>query len=471
MSLRLHAVVGSWLLLAATGGCVARTYQTRPVATLGYQRPRTAALVMVDGDPAVTAWIRDGLRATGRLTVVTESTSPASTDDPVELCRALTGASPTASAAPTWQPSPGATGLNDYERPWSSAWAPTPPRVEPGAPIAPPFPAELIVVVRAKREARSSGGIPNQCSGTLFRDDGDGCGVSGASRAATVTIRLTALSATTCGWIKDERLAASRSLNDGRDGHAALDAALQGGELAELLDRFVPQGLEVAAVHGATIELTGPSGGALRSGESYALMGRRLERRKQLGTVRVVQATADATTLFTVRPPADLRLGDQVAAFTHPHEWKLTPILTLGELTGDTRSSAVLGLGAALRWAYPRAYLQGEVLLSGQLLSEFRSQRVELGGAFGGRLPLGVVAPFVMGELGAAFLPEDAAGGQATYRLRSYQGAVAGLELWVGRYVVMLDARLRRATGVPESGTGSETYREQSLQLGVGGRI
>ncbi len=446
------------VLALGMAGCVWQTRETVAEARFGFHRPRAVALVIVDGTapgsgpdaaipPDLVDAVRFRLRETGVVDLAGERRVPALLD---------------------------AAGLCAIGRELA---------------------AEQVVAVsstlafEAHAKCVMFGGTPPPEDDRPFldkladdEDTGSRCNTAYDGGTAKLTTTLTVVGVDGCTAMRGAADTLESSSNGGDPAGDELYARKQAvievvaKRVRPMVDGLYPAGLEalppVGGPQAARLDVAGAGAEHLRTGVTYLVRGPREGTHVVVGHVRVAAATPERTTLATDAMAAPPEPGDEVLLETHTHEWKLVPIVGVGDLTADARSSPLVGAGLAARWAYPRLYLTAEVLYSHQAVLDFdeHDRRNDLGVAVGGR-PAGAFAPYVIGEAGAAFLPRLRDGDTTYFHSKGFVGVGTGVELSLGSYVLILDARLRRATGFAEGSMSSEVYRERVVQLGFGSRV
>jgi hypothetical protein len=447
------------LAACAFAGCVWQTRETVKRAAFGFDRPRAVALVIVEGDakrdrdhalvPELLEAFRFRLRETGVVEIVGER-RVASLPDDAALC--ALGAEVAAGA---------------------------------GAAVEQVVTLATTVTFAPHEECGMFAGSQEDDSTFLERLDDDyvppGCKSHYVSGVATASAVLATIELAGCargrvasGELSTEIRSGDRE-GDEFHGRASAIRDLAAVRAQGIAQQLYPVGLEPQPAGGgprdpSRLDVAGDTG-ALAPGVRYLVRGMRDGRRTAVGHVRVAARDGARTTLATDPSPLAPAIGDEVLLETHVHEWKLLPVVTAGILVPAAGpGDPLIGAGLAGRWSYPRLHLMAEVLVSGQLVAGADERRNDLGVALGGWLPLGPLRPYAFGEAGGAFIARAREANTTYYHGKGFHGGGAGLELALGRYVVFVDARLRRAGGVDEDAMTVD-YTERTLQLGFGQRV
>lgn len=455
------------LVALVLGGCMFHTYESEPRARFGYHRPRRVVVIEVAAPsltPAVAA-VRRALDASGRVSVAAEVRADAwsATPTPCEQARA---------AAPTDGPPVEqivAVGVTSRAEPTSTC--------------------TLLGLLFPTYGGGSDD--PRPLGERLTSDDDQGTpgewrcrwrSYTGAH--ATATLGVVSYDPATCAPIASaERTAQARAhgadrARDLTDAAQRAVAAMDPGAPAAAVDEVFPPGLEAEPAGAGELALHGPGVERLAVGETYQLrglvphpgtqFGSTVMETETLGDVTVRHAQPGGVTVALDPPTLAPVLGNRLMALTYPHEWKLLPLLEVGDLSGDTRRSTTVGGALALRWRYPRAHLAAEAMYALHWAPGFGSRRDEFTAGFGGHLRLGPVIGYALVEAGAVRTPRAADGADA--EVARLYGGVVGAELVRGIYRVIVDGRLRRTGGV-DADDRPESYQERLLVLSFAQQI
>ena len=450
------------VLLALTPACVWQTRETFLQATFGVDRPRTVALVIVEGDlakdrdhaiaPPLVDAFRWRLGETGVVDIVAERKVPELPTLPA-LCEL--GAAVAA---------------------------------ETGTPIEQLVTLSTVVSFEPVYECSTFGGSEEDNSTFVDRLDDDyvgpGCKTHYSHGVGRASATLAIVDLATCTYVRTAGAQLEAELRSGdREGseivgRESIIASFAAKRAQPLAEQLYPVGLEVSPTRAdgprdpSRLDVTGAGADRLLPGVRYLVRGSRTGRRTAIGHVRVVATSTGGVTVTTDPPRLEPVLGDEVVVESHAHEWRVVPVLTVGDLVADARSTVLAGYGLAARWAYPRFHVTAEALISHQELLDFDGTRTDVGLGFGAWHRLGPIAPYLIAEAGVAFLPRLRAGDTTYFHSKGFYGLGAGLELSIGRYLLVVDVRLRRATGLAEGSMElPERYRQRTLQLGFGKRF
>lgn len=441
-------------MLGLLVGCSFRTYETREVLRLGYQKTPRVAIVRVSNDPAFMASVVAKVKGAIAMTVVSDEVA-ADASQPEEMCR-------------------------EFKK------------------REPAIDAQVLLVVDAQIFVKDE----QKCDDVgLVERLGEKFDISKLDyTTGTVTVfgckssvydysigtgvaQVMAYDLATCHGLHNQRFSSEEAFAHGSLAASGTQEANRqraaAGARADFLAAFgsrlgagfLPHGLEPSSPAPDVLELAGAESSALQPGEDYVVFDSEDSSRRYRYRVETVGPSVASGRMRIYRepregepapPPLDGRIGDSVQAYSHAHRWELMPFLSVGRVSRGT-DRTLIGGAIVVRYFYPRALVSAEVHWAGHL--SFHGARSDLGLGAGPKVPIGPVRIYAQGEVGWTFYPEEKRDGY------SYRGVGGGVEFWFRKTLFVGQVKRRWTTIADADNTNRQDADVWLFLVGIAGQV